>query len=231
MGDTGKFQGSVIAGAVTTIVIWALDTYVLPSPLPPEIAAAVATLISAAGAFFTPHDSSVANLIPKGSPNVTKVLPFILVLAVATALTACSSTSNPVQTVNTKVIDPLITDLSRIGNTSTADLTVAENVANAATPPDKDGFNCAAAAITVQGQINGVMQAAAVPNAGVFTMAELSSLFQPGSAQYNNAKQELITGCAAKAQDVLGPTALLATGVVGAMAVGNQVLPLAAAVP
>lgn len=155
----------------------------------------------------------------------------IAVVLFTLALAACSSTSNPVQTVNAKIVDPLITALSRIGNTSTADLTVAENVANAATPPDKDGYNCAATAITVQSQINAVFKAAAVPNAGVFTTAELASLFQPGSAQYNNAKQELVSGCAAKAQDVLGPTALLANGVVGAIATTNAVLPLAAAAP
>lgn len=141
------------------------------------------------------------------------------------ALGACTS-------FNTKVVDPLITDLSRINATGIADLKTAQLVARAATPPDVDGDNCAGAAVTVGGQINAVLAVAKGPNAGVLTTAELASLFQPGSAQYEAAKQVLVSGCAAKAQDVLGPAGLLAAGgVLGALATSNAILPLAAAVP
>lgn len=137
---------------------------------------------------------------------------------------ACSS-------FNTKVIDPIITDLSKINATAQADLVVMENVAKAATPPDTDGYNCAAAAIVVSGQVSAVVAAANVPTAGVVTTAELASLFQPGSAQYNQVEQTLVSGCAAKAQDVLGPAGLLAAGgVAGAIAAG-KVLPILAAAP
>lgn len=147
------------------------------------------------------------------------------VVALLSGVAACS-------TFDTKVVDPLITDLSKINNTAVADLQNVEAVAKAATPPDTDGLNCAAAAITVSGQINAVLAAANTPNAGVLTTAELASLFQPGSAQYDAAKQTLTSGCAAKAQDVLGAAGVLAAGgVVGAIAAG-QVLPtLAAAAP
>jgi hypothetical protein len=132
---------------------------------------------------------------------------------------------------NTKVVDPLITAISRLNNTATADLVVAENVAKAATPADTDGANCAAGAIVAAGQINAVLVAAGGKSAGAFTTAELSSLFQPGSSQYNAVKQELTTACAAKAQDVLGAAGVLALGgAVGAIASGN-ILPLAAAAP
>ena len=152
------------------------------------------------------------------------MLKILACASAAALLVACS-------TINTKVVDPLITALSRINNTAAADLVVAENVAKAASPVDTDGYNCAAAAITASDQINVVMAAAKVPNAGVLTTAELASLFQPGSAQYNFIKQELTTGCAAKAQDVLGAAGVLAIGgAVGALAAG-QLLPLAAAVP
>ena len=67
---------------------------------------------------------------------------------------------------------------------------------------------------------------------GVFTTAEIASLYQPGSAQFNAAQQVLVSGCAAKAQNVLGPAGLLAAGgVIGALATANGILPLAAAVP
>jgi hypothetical protein len=134
--------------------------------------------------------------------------------------------------INTKIVDPVITLISKLSNTANGDLVIAENVAKAATPPDTDGFNCAATAITVNGQISAVLAAANVKGAGVLTTGELASLFQPGSQQYNAVKQQLTSGCAAKAQDVLGAAGVLAAGgVVGAMAAGNTILPLAAAAP
>jgi hypothetical protein len=149
----------------------------------------------------------------------------------ATALlSGCSLFSNPT-VINTTVVDPLITDLSKINNTAMADLVVVQKTALAATPPDADGAQCAAAAITVGGQIAAVNTAASGTGAGILTTAELASLFQPGSAQYNQVKQTLTSGCAAKAQDVLGAAGVLAAGgVVGAIAAG-QLLPLAAAAP
>lgn len=148
----------------------------------------------------------------------------VLITAV-TLLVGC--TPNAIQ----QVTDPLITVLSRIANTAQADLQTTIVVAQAATPQDNDGVQCAQAGLVVQGTVSRVVTAAHVSGAGAFTMAELASLFQPGSAQYNYAKQTLVSGCAAKAQDVLGPTALLGTGVIGALAVGQQLLPLAAAIP
>lgn len=155
-----------------------------------------------------------------------------LACAVVALLAGCSQQLGQVQTtINQKVIDPLLTDLNKIGNTAADDLKNVQAVAKAATPPDTDGYNCAAAALTVQGQIAAVLTAANTPQAGVLTTAEVASLFQPGSAQYNQAKQVLVSGCAAKAQDVLGPAGLLAAGgVAGALATQN-ILPLAAAVP
>lgn len=145
-------------------------------------------------------------------------------LCVALSLSACS-------TFNAKVADPLITDLSKINATATADLVQAEAVAQAATPPDLDGKACAAAAVVVGGQVNAVL-AAAGKSSGPLTLAELASLFQPGSAQYNMVKQELTSGCAAKAQDVLGAAGLVAAGgVLGALASSQAILPLAAAAP
>lgn len=155
-----------------------------------------------------------------------------LACAVVALLAGCSQQLSAVQTdINTKIVDPLLTDLAKIGNTVQADLQNVVVVANAATPPDVDGANCATAALTVQGQIAKVLTAANTPAAGVLTTAEVASLFQPGSAQYNQAKQVLTSGCAAKAQDVLGPVGVLAAGgALGAIASG-QVLPILAAAP
>lgn len=136
--------------------------------------------------------------------------------------------------INTTVVDPLLTDLSKINNTAIADLQQAIKVADAATPPDVDGASCAQSAITVGGQINAVFAAANNGGSatGPLTLAELASLFQPGSIQYDQAKQTLTSGCAAKAQDVLGAAGVLAAGgVVGAIAAGSILPTLAAAAP
>lgn len=150
-------------------------------------------------------------------------------MLVIAALAACA----PLSSFNQEVVDPLITVLDKVNATAVTDLQGAEKAAQAATPTDTDGFNCAAAAIVVLGEVTAefavVSGAKSAP--GPLTLAEMASLFQPGSAQYNAAKQTLTSGCAAKAQDVLGAAGVLAAGgVIGALATQN-VLPLAAAIP
>jgi len=142
--------------------------------------------------------------------------------AAVLSLAACAA-------LNSKVVDPLLTDLQKINATAAADLNNAEAVAKAATPPDTDGANCAAAVLTVQGQIAQVMAANDLSNAGVLTAAEVASLFQPGSAQYNQAENTVATGCIAKANDVLGAAKVVAAG--GVAAVLPQIIQLAAAAP
>lgn len=149
------------------------------------------------------------------------VIPFL-----ALALAACANSSGK------GPANALITVLSRISNTGIADLAVVESVAKAATPPDTDGYNCAVAATTVAQQIAALNAAANVSGAGALTLAEMASLFQPGSAQFNAAQNTLASGCVAKANDVLGPAGVVAAGgVIGVLAATNSVLPLAAAAP
>lgn len=142
--------------------------------------------------------------------------------AAVLSLAACAA-------FNPKVVDPLLTDLQKINATAAADLNNAEAVAKAATPPDTDGANCAAAMLVVQGQIAQVMAANDLSNAGMLTAAEVASLFQPGSAQYNQAENTVATGCIAKANDVLGAAKVVAAG--GVAAVLPQIIQLAAAAP
>lgn len=147
----------------------------------------------------------------------------LLASAAALPLFACSQ-------FNTNVADPAFKSLAQLANTAVADLRVAENVANAATPPDADGYNCAAAAITAIGYIQKVNGAAtAGQGAGVFTAAEMASLFQPESAQYKQVVNTVGTGCIAKANDIMGAAQVVAAG--GVMAILPQILPLAAAAP
>jgi hypothetical protein len=148
---------------------------------------------------------------------------FIIAAVAALPLVACTA-------FNQNVVDPLITDLSKINATATADLQQAVVVANAATPPDQDGANCANAAIGVSADINKVFAAAngGTSASGPLTLAELASLFQPGSIQYDTEKQKLQSGCAGKAADVLGAAGVLAAGgVVGALAASSSILPVA----
>lgn len=149
---------------------------------------------------------------------------YAAIVLVALALTSCATT--------TTTTNPLITALSRIMNTAAADLQNAQAVALAATPPDQDGANCASAILVVQGEVAKVVTAANVSGSGAFTIAELASLFQPGSAQFNQANNTLASGCVAKANDVIGPAGVVAAGgVAGALAAANNIIPLAAAVP
>ncbi|MDE2020079.1 MAG: hypothetical protein KGJ13_07075 [Patescibacteria group bacterium] len=61
---TGKSQATLIGGAIATIVIWSLNTYVLHPPMPDYIGTAITTIICYACAYWTPHNASVANLVP-----------------------------------------------------------------------------------------------------------------------------------------------------------------------
>jgi hypothetical protein len=123
------------------------------------------------------------------------VVPGLLLIGFAVAGAACvvpPSGSNQVVTV-----------LTRIANTATADLNTAIAVANAATPPDVDGAACAHGVIVVGQAMQKV--AAATPSGsvvGAFTVAEIASLYQPGSDQFNWATKTLETACIAKTQDV-----------------------------
>ena len=118
--------------------------------------------------------------------------------------------------------DPIITTLTRLADTSVADLTTAKAVALAATPPDTNGATCADAAITVAQSMQKVAAAATGKTVGAFTVAEIASLYQPHSPQYEAAANTLLTGCIAKIRTVKGA----AVATVGDVAL---VLPLAAA--
>lgn len=150
--------------------------------------------------------------------------------AVVLALALCACAAKP--STQNALGGQFATVLSRIMNTSSADLQTAQNVANAATPPDLDGARCAAAVLVVQGEVQKVVAAQASGTQGAFTTAEMLSLFQPGSAQFNQAYNTAATGCIAKANDVMGAAnVLLAGGIAGVLAATNTVIPLGAAIP
>jgi hypothetical protein len=126
----------------------------------------------------------------------------------------------------------IITNLQTIANTSTADLNGVIAVANAATPPAPHLAACATATLTVGAAMQKVLAAtpaatAATPGAtvGVFTVAAVASLYEPGSAQFTWATETIQTGCIAEYQDVMNAGATIA-GLPAAMAAA-----LAIAVP
>jgi hypothetical protein len=105
--------------------------------------------------------------------------------------------------------------LTRLGNTLTADLLQQRAVALAATPPDLDGAACAGTlptnpadpttgtgALTVAAAIQNVAAVTAGKSVGALTIAEMATLYQPGSAQFNWAVKTLETACIAKVHDV-----------------------------
>jgi len=71
----------------------------------------------------------------------------------------------------------------------------------AATPPDTDGATCADGAATVAAAIQKVAAVTAGKTVGAFSVAEIASLYQPGSAQFNWAVKTLEAACIAKIHD------------------------------
>lgn len=144
----------------------------------------------------------------------------LIPLALALALMGCATNTQPTSQISTV--------LTQLANTATADISTQINVANAATPPDADGAACGAAALQVAAAIQKVVLVTAPPAAGAFTVAEIASLYQPGSAQFQWAEKILVSGCAAKVIDVqqAANTNLSIAGIIGSI---PTVLPLAAA--
>lgn len=120
-----------------------------------------------------------------------------------------------------------LANLTTIANTAVADLTTAIAVANAANPPDADGAACATAALQVATDIKKVMAATpATATVGVFTAAEIASLYAPGSAQFNQEVKTIETGCVAKLHDVLqagASTVGMPAAIVAALAIAAPI--------
>lgn len=55
---TRKVLTSGVTGAVTVIIIYVLNTYVLPEPIPVEIGSAIATILSFGMAWIVPPAAS-----------------------------------------------------------------------------------------------------------------------------------------------------------------------------
>ncbi len=107
------------------------------------------------------------------------------------------------------------TVLTQLGNTLTSDLLAQKAVALAATPPDVDGATCAGnlpdpavagdtgtGALGVAAAIQKVAAVTAGKSVGALTVAEIATLYQPGSAQFNWAIKTLESACIAKVHDV-----------------------------
>lgn len=110
--------------------------------------------------------------------------------------------------------DAITTTLTQLGNTLTSDLQNQRNAALAATPADIDGAACAGTlpdpahpengtgAMAVAGAIQKLNASLAGKPIGALTVAEVASLYQPGSAQFNWAVKTLESACIAKVHDV-----------------------------
>jgi hypothetical protein len=101
--------------------------------------------------------------------------------------------------------------LTQLGNTLITDLQQQHAVALAATPPDTAGAACAGTmptnptdpttgtgALSVAAAIQQVEAVTAGKQVGTFTAAEIATLYQPGSPQFNWATETLETACIAK---------------------------------
>lgn len=109
----------------------------------------------------------------------------------------------------------ITTVLTQLGNTLTTDLQQQAKTAMAATPPDVDGARCAGVlpnpavagdlgtgALAVAAAIQRVNAVNANAPIGALTVAEIATLYQPGSEQFNWAVTTLETACIAKVHDV-----------------------------
>jgi hypothetical protein len=167
------------------------------------------------------------------------------VAMLALTLGACSTAPTKIDAVNTKIdavktnaLNTLQTVVADLVATDNTDLTNGDAIALAATPPDTDFDNCAKAGIAVATAAKKVIAASNSANAGLISLGEFTSLYVPGSDQYNWAESTLVSGCSAKIAKEMSivPTAgqtltaipvllKLATPLAGAAA---SVLPVAA---
>jgi hypothetical protein len=133
--------------------------------------------------------------------KIVLVLPLI-------ALTSCTGISANQNTQISAV-------LTQLGNTLTTSLQQQAAVALAATPPDVDGARCAGTlpnpavpgdlgtgALSVAAAIQRVAAVTTGQQVGALTLAEIATLYQPGSPQFNWAVTTLETACIAKIHDV-----------------------------
>src|SRR5579864_2254776 len=138
----------------------------------------------------------------------------------------------------------ITTVLTQLGNTLTNDLRSQRAVALAATPPDMDGAQCAGAApgepvfdtsmdhlglgaLGVAAAIQKVAAVTAGKQVGALTVAEIATLYQPGSAQFNWAVKMIETACIAKVHDVnqaINSTAGIVTALPSILALGGAPL-------
>ena len=132
----------------------------------------------------------------------------LITLGLSGTLCACSVISQQQST-------QINTVLTQVGNTVVSDLQQQAKVAMAATPPDLDGARCAGTmptnpadpttgtgALSVAAAIQKVAGVTAGKSVGALTVAEIATLYQPGSAQFNWAVTTLETACIAKVHDV-----------------------------
>ncbi len=133
-------------------------------------------------------------------------------LFITPLLVACGGLGTVVSADKSKQISVVLTQL---GNTLTTDLQQQAAVAMAATPPDVDGARCAGTlpdptkpgdvgtgALGVAAAIQRVAAVTDGKAVGALTLAEIGTLYQPGSAQFNWAVTMIETACIAKIHDV-----------------------------
>lgn len=149
-------------------------------------------------------------------------------VSIAAILCGCA-----VSTADSTAISKVLT---QVGNTLTTDLQQQAAVALAATPPDTDGARCAGTlptnpadpttgtgALSVAAAIQKVAGVTAGKQVGALTVAEVATLYQPGSAQFNWAVTTLETACIAKVHDVnqaINSTAGIITAIPTVLALG-----------
>ena len=136
----------------------------------------------------------------------------VLATAMVALLTGCAGVGTVVSDKESAQIEKVLTQL---GNTLVSDLQQQAAVALAATPPDVHGAQCAGTlpdpaktgdlgtgALSVAAAIQRVAAVTVGKKVGALTIAEIASLYQPGSAQFNWAVTQIESACIAKIHDV-----------------------------
>lgn len=147
-----------------------------------------------------------------------------ILLAATTALSLAGCATQAQSDATSKLIVGL-------ANKSISDLQGVVTVANAATPPDTDGAQCAGklpdpanpadlgtGGLAVAAAVQKVALATTGQQVGAFTTAEILSLYQPGSAQFNWAVKTIETACIAKVHDINQAAAGTTAGIMGVVA-------------
>lgn len=98
MGRYSKAIGASLGGALATIIVWLLNTYVVAQPLDEAVVAAIVTVVTAATTYWAPANTPPA---PKPPSSTVSIVPLLFMVVV---LTGCAGSTLRPETPNQRFL-------------------------------------------------------------------------------------------------------------------------------